>query len=259
MMRVLLAFTGAMVAEGHGTVTLPAMRNNPTISGGWCPWCQGEQDFCNPSDTNPCNPPSPCWGATPGETVGPDKFNDFNKVPSPDGTPWIDQTGGTDKVTMWCPGKTVPIRFYINADHNGVVRWESQLAAPGSETEEGFKNFTSWVSFNNDPATKYYDKDGITLLKPDTCTWASFNNTLDLGVPWTPEVAHCRDDVWAESLLTLPADFPTGQTVFRWFWYGAMKTDGTRVMGPEHSLFANCADIVVGTPEQCGDLEPVAV
>lgn len=37
----------------------------------------------------------------------------------------------------------------------------------------------------------------------------------------------------------------------RWFWYGAMKTDGERVNGPEHSLFVNCKDVVVGTPEQC--------
>lgn len=175
---------------------------------------------------------------------------------APDGTPWIDETGGTDKVTMWCPGKTFPIRFYINADHNGVVRWESQLVSPGAETEEGFKNFTDWVSFNNDPATNYYAKDG-TLLPLDTCDWGNFNNTNTL--PWTPQVAHCRDDVFAETTLTLPADMPVGQTVFRWFWYGAMKTDGTRVMGPEHSLFANCVDIIVGTPEQCANLEPVVV
>ena len=41
---------------------------------------------------------------------------------------------------MWCPGRTLPIRYYINADHNGVYRWESQLAAPGEEKEaEGEK------------------------------------------------------------------------------------------------------------------------
>jgi len=252
MMKGFSVLALAAVAAGHGTVTVPAMRNNPTVSGGWCPWCQGEQDFCDPTDTNPCNPPSPCWGATPGETVSPTKYNDMADLKAPDGTPWIDPEGGSGKVTMWCPGKTVPIRFYINADHNGVVRWESQNVAPGAETEDGFKNFTDWVSFNNDPAANFYTKDG-TLLQPGTCT----NDRSD--VPWAPEVAHCRDDVFAETTLTLPADMPTGQTVFRWFWYGAMKTDGTRVMGPEHSLFANCVDVVVGTPEQCASLEAKVV
>jgi len=257
MMRGLLALVSATVAAGHGTVTLPAMRNNPTISGGWCPWCQGEQDFCDPTDTKPCAPPTPCWSATPGSTVSPSKYNDLGKINAPDGTPWVDQTGDTGKVTTWCPGQTVPYRIYINADHNGVVRWESQLAAPGAETEEGFNNFTEWKRFNNDPDMKYYTKDG-QLLEPDTCTRG--NGARDEnGVPWTPEVAHCRDDVFGETTLTLPADMPAGQTVFRWFWYGAMKTDGTRVMGPEHSLFANCVDIVVGTPEQCANLEPAVV
>jgi len=257
-MKGLSVLALATVAAGHGTVTTPAMRNNPTISGGWCPWCQGEQEFCDPTDTAPCSPPTPCWGATPGETVSPDKYNDMKDILAPDGTPWVDPTGGTDKVTMWCPGTTVPFRFYINADHNGVVRWESQLASPGAETEEGFKNFTEWVSFNNDPDTKYYTKTG-DLLPPDTCIWGSYNATHDNGVPWTPETAHCRDDVFAETTITLPADMPVGQTVFRWFWYGAMKTDGERVMGPEHSLFANCVDIVVGTPEQCSALELAVV
>jgi len=182
--------------------------------------------------------------------VSPDKWSGKQGLLAPDGTPWIDPTGGTGKVTTWCPGTTVPFRFYSNADHNGVVRWESQLASPGAETEEGFKNFTDWVSFNNDPATNYYTKDG-EKLQPDVCS--------SVDVPWAPEVGHCRDDVFAETTLTLPADMPAGQTVFRWFWVGAMKTDGTRVNGPEPSLFANCVDIVVGTPEQCGNLEPTVV
>merc|ERR1712232_711101 len=37
----------------------------------------------------------------------------------------------------------------------------------------------------------------------------------------------------------------------RWIWYGAMTTDGKRAIGPEPSLFVNCVDVVIGTPEQC--------
>jgi len=64
-------------------------------------------------------------------------------------------------------------------------------------------------------------------------------------------MVHCRDNSLAETTLTIPESMPAGQTVIRWLWYGAMKTDGTRVTGPEHSLFLNCFDVTIGTHEQC--------
>ena len=37
---------------------------------------------------------------------------------------------------VWCPGQKITYRYYINADHNGVYRWEAQhVSAPGDETE----------------------------------------------------------------------------------------------------------------------------
>jgi len=54
-----------------------------------------------------------------------------------------------------------------------------------------------------------------------------------------------------KSFFTLPASLPPGDTIFRWIWYGAMTVDGKRVVGPEASLFVNCKDVVIGTPEQC--------
>ena len=42
---------------------------------------------------------------------------------------------------------------------------------------------------------------------------------------------------------------PAGETVLRWFWYGAMTTDGERVHGPERFLFVNCKEPLVSLKE----------
>lgn len=242
MLFIGMAFFGNVAA--HGTITKPAFRDNPTISAGWCPWCQGEQNFCDPRANAKCAPPKPCWGETPGSTVSPEKFPALKDLIAPDGSKWIDPAR---TIPTWCPGDVIPIHFYIYADHNGVTRWESQLASPGMETEEAFKNFTSWQSDNQDSSTTYYALDGVTELEQGRCTKPDASNET-----WTPNFAHCRDNVLAKTVLKLPSDMPAGETVLRWFWYGAMKTDGKRVMGPEHSLFVNCKDVVIGTPQQCG-------
>ena len=121
--------------------------------------------------------------------------------------------------------------YFINADHNGVYRWESQLAQPGDETEKGFRPFSNWRRINTDAATNYYN---ITTLKRIPSGWCPTKLT-----PWTPEVAHCRDNVFAETSTVLPRNLPPGPTVVRWIWFGALTTNGTRVNGPEHSLFVN--------------------
>jgi len=113
---------------------------------------------------------------------------------------------------------------------------------PGEEREDAFKSFTEWKSINMDPDTTYYDIDGITPLKPGICKG---------GVAWSPNVGHCRDNNLYKSTFTLPTNLPTGDSIFRWLWYGAMTTDGKHVVGPEDSLFVNCKDVIIGTPQQC--------
>jgi len=236
---VLLYFVQLVV--GHGVITTPATRNNPSVSGGWCPWCQGAQQFCDKKKVTDCPPPSPCWGAS-GDSVDPAKFNQNKDLKDPDGNYWVDHSGTKP---MWCPGKTYVLSWYNFADHNGIYRFESQLGNPGDEKEELFKNFTVWKSINNDPDTDYYDRDGVTKIPFGNCTTST--------QAWAPEVAHCRDETWAKMNLTIPKSMPTGNTVIRLIWYGAMRTNVTRVIGPENSLFTNCLDVVVGDSLQCGE------
>lgn len=259
---VALALYAVPIATAHGTITLPAMRE-PAGRAAWCPWCQGSLDRCNPSSTSSCAPPTPCLSGTPGTTIPSKYFGKWKDVLGPGGTPWIDgsdvgqqkNTSQQGPVPVWCPGDTVTTHTFVTADHNGVYRWESQLAAPGKETEKGFANFTSWKSVNQDADTDYYASDGTTLLSPGECYAPGKCRT------WNPQCGHCRNDVFSKTTLTLPSNIPAGQTVLRWFWYGAMKTDGERVTGPEHSLFVNCKDIIVGTADQCQHRlsEPVGV
>jgi len=229
------------VVLSHGSITTPTMRNNPSVEGGWCPWCQGAINWCDPNATQHCQPPTPCWGAVYNTHVPYEKFGKYKNLTAPDGTPWVQAS--TDK-PVWCPGKRVDFKYYINADHNGVYRWEAQPFDGTPVTEKGFNNFTSWRSVNNDPDTKFYAEDGRTPLEPGNCISGH-------GGPWTPEHSHCRDNIFAETSMELPAGMKPGPTTMRWFWYGAMTTSGERVKGPEHSLFVNCVDIDVGTPEQC--------
>lgn len=220
-------------------LTVPAVRDNSAMG---CPMCQGSQQ------QNDAPPPTPCWGALEATTLSPHRFPDFKALQTPEGAPWVDPNGGSDQCPQpfWCPGTSVPIRFFLYADHNGVFRWESQRAAPGAETEAGFTNFTSWQSINIDEESSYYELDGETPLKAGYCRGQS-------DAPWDPHKVHCRDNSLAETSLKVPDDMQAGQTVIRWLWYGAMKTDGTRVTGPEHSLFLNCFDVMIGTPEQCAN------
>lgn len=116
------------------------------------------------------------------------------------------------------------------------------MAAPEQEVENAFRNFSDWVSINNDPNTNYFAEDGITALEPGSCNG---------GDPWEPTLAHCHDKVFAETTVSLPQDIYAGETVIRWIWYGCMEQNETRVDGCEHSIFVNCLDVVVGTEEQC--------
>jgi len=113
---------------------------------------------------------------------------------------------------------------------------------PGDERESLFKAFTEWKSINNDESVTYYDIDGVTPLTAGTCKG---------GIPWSPALGHCRDFTLYKSSFTIPTNVPSGDTILRWIWYGAMTVDGKRVVGPESSLFVNCKDIIIGTPQQC--------
>lgn len=239
----LLSLALVSVVTGHGTVTRPAMRENPSMRTLYCPWCQGSREACDPTSTRKCSPPTPCWGAKPGTMILKKYFGKRKDVVMPDGTPWI--ATGEGSIPTWCPGDVVPVHTFVNADHNGVYRWESQLASPGKETEKAFVNFTSWASINQDPNADFYAEDGKTKLTPGKCYKPG------KCVDWSPHCAHCRNNAFFNTSLTIPSNMPAGETVLRWFWYGAMTTDGVRVHGPEHSLFVNCKDVVIGTAEQC--------
>lgn len=219
------------------------MRENPSLRTLYSPWSQGAKNACDPTTTEKCAPPTPCWGDKPGSMIQKKHFGERQDLHLPDGTPWV--ATGNGSTPTWCPGDVVPIHTYVNADHNGVYRWESQLATPGAETEKAFVNFTSWKSVNQDPDTDFYASDGITKLTPGKCYKPGKCET------WSPTCSHCRNDAFSRTSLIVPTDMPAGETVIRWFWYGAMTIDGLRVHGPEHSLFVNCKDIIVGTPEQC--------
>lgn len=215
------------------------MRLNSAISAGYCQWCQGDQEWCHDKDI--CAPPSPCWGAQGPETAAPKYFPHFTKMTDPDGNLWVDPTGGLGHKTVWCPGKNYTINGYINADHNGVYRWEAQLSEPGKEIEKNFKNFTSWTPVNQDNNTRYYI-NGTTLVPPEKCF---DGNTVTYNTP------HCRDGGWFQTNLTIPESLPIGNTVIRWIWYGGMDPNQTKYFDPEHSLFVNCVDVIIGNETQC--------
>lgn len=245
MLCQLMLLTYLQFAHSHGVITTPATRNNPTVLSGWCPWCQGTQDFCEMKSVSDCPPPSPCWGAT-GGSVDPSKFNQNKDLKDPDGNYWVDQEGGENGTApVWCPGMNYTLNWYNFADHNGIYQFESQLANPGDETEEAFKSFTNWRSVNSDIDTKYYDTDGVTPLKNIQCTGNQSTT------PWSPEVPHCKDKSWSKINLAIPEDMPIGNTVVRLIWYGAMTVDLKRVTGPENSLFTNCLDIIISNSSQC--------
>jgi len=216
------------------------MRANPNVNGGWCPWCQGDQVDC--SDKPFCIPPKPCWGAPGPTTVGINKYASYTGIKDVNGEYWIDQTDGNDTRPIWCPGQKIPYSFLNFADHNGIHQFQTMLGKPGDEKEELFKPFTSWKSINMDDGITYYDIDGVTTLKPGVCKG---------GIPWSPQVGHCRDMSFYKSSFTLPTSLPPGDTILRWIWYGAMTVDGKKVVGPEPSLFVNCKDVIIGTPQQC--------
>jgi hypothetical protein len=228
---------------GHATIINPAFRFNPTVSDGWCAWCQGSQIECQNQAF--CPVPTPCWGAPGPTTVAAKYFSGFQNTKDKNGNYWIDQTGGNDTVPVWCPSQTISFNTFLNADHNGIFQFQLAPGKPGEEKEELFKPFTQWKSINNDANTTYYAQDGVTPLKPGMCAQ---------NVPWSPSVGHCRDNSYYQSTFTLPASAAPGPSILRWIWYGAMTVDGKRVVGPEDSLFVNCKDIIIGTPAQCAVL-----
>ncbi|CAK0875202.1 unnamed protein product [Prorocentrum cordatum] len=228
-------------AEPHAAVTRPAMRHNPWVNSGWCPWCQGTQQFCD-LKTSSCLPPSPCWDADPGTRVARDRFGDMQSLRTPEGDFWIDEGGPDQPAPVLCPGDAVPVHFVIMADHNGAYRWEAQRADPGEESEAAFQNFTPWISLNNDGATEYFRKDGVTPHETDRCSIDDDNRSF----AWSWSIEDCRKDTWARTLVALPSDMPPGRHVLRWLWLGGLTTEGRRVVGPEPAIFVNCVDVVVG-------------
>merc|ERR1711865_1246625 len=132
LLLLILALLSLEGADAHGTVTKPAMRYNPS-KGRYCPWCQGSQTSCV-QDPEKCAPPTPCWGGIPGSQISKQFFGKWKNHVGPDGKPWIDgseveQTANA--IPIWCPGDAISTHTFVNADHNGVYRWESQLASPG--------------------------------------------------------------------------------------------------------------------------------
>jgi len=228
----------AATAAGHAAITTPAARGDND----WCPWCHGDQDFVHSHSEQVPQPHFPCWDASLRGRVKPEKFNDMAKLTDPDGEFWVDQLDAPED-PIWCPGQTVNIRMYLHADHNGVYRWESQLAKPGEEVNGSFQSFTSWRSINHDPNTDYYSTDGVKAVALDDCP--------NSGGSWANSVANCKTGTFAKTNMTLPDSLPAGPTVIRWLWYGARDLDLHPVTGPESSLFVQCIDVVVGSPEQC--------
>lgn len=260
---VTVSLTMLRGSSGHGTIVMPAMRANPSVENGYCPYCQGEMHQCDGDDTisiRKCEPPSPCWGATSAQTVAPSKFGTtLSSARHPDGSYWIDRNGGTVERPIWCPGDVIPIRYYINADHNGVFWWESQLAAPGEEKERPFRRFSERMSVNNYAQSVQYPngtetivqfanyfmaEDGVTEIPAGTCKG---------GTVWSEVKSHCIDNMFAATTLEIPPDMEIGETVLRWMWFGATDTTGAVVADAEaeKSLFVNCKDVIIGSPEQC--------
>jgi len=226
---------------GHGAVINPAFRANPNVNGGWCQWCQGDQ--VNSCDKTYCDPPSPCYKAPGPKTAAASAFSGYTGLKDASGQYWIDQTGGNDTVPVYCPGQTVHFSVLNYADHNGIYQFQTMPGGPGQEKEGSFKAISEWKSINMDQETTYYDIDGVTTLKPGICKG---------GIAWSPSVGHCRDFSLFKSSFTVPSNLPTGPTILRWIWYGAMTVDGKKVVGPEPSLFVNCKDVVIGSSGQCG-------
>jgi len=239
MLSCIVVLQHASTAAGHAAITVPAARSVPAEP--YCPWCHGKQDFSTAEDLP--KPPSPCWHAS-GAPNTPDKFNDMADLKDPEGSFWVDH--GASEAPVWCPGSSIDISMYIHADHNGIYRWESQLAKPGAEVEASFENFTSWQSINHDANTEYYlITDGKTHVGLDECPGVQNHS------PWAPEVEGCKAETFAKTSMVLPDNLAAGPTVIRWLWYGGRDLEGKRVTGPEPSLFINCLDVVIGSAEQC--------
>jgi len=247
MAGVMLVASMVTQAAAHASLSMPAMRAG--VESAYCPWCQGTQEACDPTPSVPCIPEKPCWTTPSGGTVSPNKYGqDFSSLMAPDGTPWVDPNGGPSQPpAVWCPGQSYPIRYYVNADHNGVFRWESQRSSPGAETEANFRNFSDWYSFGGNPEAKYYNH-GTELLAPGICG--------NGGDEWSNDMGHCQDDVWVETRVSIPSNMEVGETVVRWMWYGCMDTQMNRHHRCELSMFVNCLDVVIGTAEQCGASPP---
>jgi len=239
-----MALSFALLALGHGTPTYPPMRPNPTVRGGYCPFCQGDRHACEEWGKE-CAPPTPCYGATANKTVFPAAFGDYKEVLHPDGSPWVDPDGGSKALPHWCPGSTLDLRYFIKADHNGVWRWEAQRT-DGVETEAAFEHITDWRWANNDPNTKYYYSDGHSPLPAHECISAGEGDNET--APWDAHTPHCRNEIFAETTFTLPKTMTPGRNVLRWYWYGGMLPTGERVKGPEPGLFLSCVDVIIDPP-----------
>lgn len=242
------------LAEGHGAIVSPAMRF-PAEEYSYCPFCQGEQTACEGLEPWQCVPASTCFGAKGAQTVPRSHFPvSIRDLKHADGSYWIDEHGGTSNIPVYCPGDTIPTRYYINADHNGYWHWESQLAAPGEEVEFEWTMISERISVNNyvrngvQYANYFASSDGLSTIPAGTCTGSQ-------GLDWRRDYAHCMDNMFAEVNLTLPANMSPGATVLRWRWYGGVDENGMAVSDdsqpPEKSLFVNCKDIHIGTPDEC--------
>merc|ERR1711865_859935 len=76
------------------------------------------------------------------------------------------------------------------------------------------------MGINMDPDTDYYASNGVTKLTPGKCY------PPGKCAAWGASCSHCRNNVFSSTSLKLPSSMPAGQTVLRWFWYGAMTTAG---------------------------------
>jgi hypothetical protein len=198
-----------------------------------------------------CHPATPCWGSTGPTTVHRSKFDWIGNTKHPDGSYWVEE-GGSDERPTYCPGQSIPIRYYVHSDHNGAFRWEAQQAEPGQEQEDQFQPITEFISVNN------YVKDGQNLAnyfmaEGTLGTTQIPNGYCKDGSAWSPQHDQCMNYMFAETTLDLPTNMPTGNVVLRWRWHGSTATDGSVVTNgnAEKSLFINCKDVVIGSPEVC--------
>lgn len=97
---------------------------------------------------------------------------------------------------------------------------------------------------NNVTLANYFMSDGLTQIPNGYC-WS--------GDVWSPKTDGCMSYMFAETTLELPTSLQEGDVVIRWRWHGSTDTDGKILVdaASERSLFINCKDVIIGSPEVC--------